>query len=924
LKLRELAQSALYVALLVFGFTAFVMLSERGALRQMVAELQAQSDTAATRQSFAETTLTAGQETAAAREAYLVQDRDNLTAAHNDLIAAVTRQADERQTEQAAIQATVTAVAQERERWEAELIGQAAANYWQSVLLHAYRQLAEPGGDAEAAVLLAVEVARRQTDEHSLYALRQGLESLPLYLWQSETVTPGRNLIQFSTDGRFVMFGSTFAVFEEQRALIWDVLTGETAGVAPFDVVYDWSADGRYLLGGRQGFVSFSLHDLESRADILTLPRSSRYGISASITPDNNVIVYSTVVEANTPGELERVLVLHDVKTDQELWRETIDRMYDRIAFSADSRYMVGVGYRQADVWLLTDRRLVAKVPTNIGWQPEFALFSPDNAYLLIAGPTGAVLWDMVENKNVALESLAGSVKMVRFSSDGRYLLIVWQERWDAGEDGAWYEGQSGLQLWETATGVELLRLPEVDLDAAFVGDSGQIFTFNQAGVGQVWDIVERRPLTAFRFPRLIAGAIHPDGNKFAIITEQRRLYLGDIDSFHIVRNFFPMRMIDQYRLIEITDRLIFAPDGQDLMTVSWDGWAQFWDTRTGREHNAFGVEFQVQQVNYSPDGGSVVFAGRNDFSPFPEWEEIGYLELRRLPDSETIRFVYPSVVRGTRFSDNGRYLTAVADAVYVIDVDAGQQISTCAPELNPSQAVFTPDGASLLVLDRTRVVQCDSLTGETRQQFLPPTGARFWAMDLHPDGRYLAVADHRVTHIIDIMTGEEIAVLDITDVQENHTLRFSSDGRYIANMAKWNFAMRNSDLRVWRVEDWTLVYRERAFPLNEFAFHADSAYLALADQNGLVRVLSLPDGQEINRLHQERAVIQVAFHPDGRQLAVLNSSEGFVLWQWNPQDWLVEACRRLTRNLSGTEWLTYFGDEPYALTCPGLPRRRN
>jgi hypothetical protein len=55
-----------------------------------------------------------------------------------------------------------------------------------------------------------------------------------------------------------------------------------------------------------------------------------------------------------------------------------------------------------------------------------------------------------------------------------------------------------------------------------------------------------------------------------------------------------------------------------------------------------------------------------------------------------------------------------------------------------------------------------------------------------------------------------------------------------------------------------------------------------------------------------------------------LNPSEGFVLWQWNPQDWLVEACRRLTRNLSGTEWLTYFGDEPYALTCPGLPRRRN
>jgi WD40 repeat protein len=897
-------------------------------MRQRVADAQAEAEAAATREFAAETTLTAAQETAAAREAYLLQGQEDLTAANDDLIAAATRQADEWQTEQAAIQATAAAVAQEMEGREAELTAQAAASQWRSVLLHAHRLLTEPGGNVETGVLLAIEAARRQADEHSLYALRQGVESLPLYLWQSETVSPERNLIRFNADGRLVSLGSSVFAHSEDYAVIWNAFTGETAGVAPFNVIYDWSADGRYLLGGRQGFAGFSLHDLENRADILTIPTSGRHSFSASITPDNRFIAYSAVIERNPSGnrqELENIFVLHDIESDQELWRETIDRMYDKIAFSGDGRYMVGVGYRQAEVWELDERRLVTQIPTEIGWRPEFALFSPDNAHLLIAGLRGAVLWDMVENRNVVIESTAGLVKTARFSADGRYLLIVRQEQLIFGEGAAWYEGHSGLQLWETAAGVELLRLPDVDLDAAFIGDSGQIFTLNQAGVGQVWDIGQRRSLTAFRLPPPIAGAIHPDGDKFAIFTAQRRLYLGSAESFQVIHNLSPSQIFDQYRLVENSNRLIYAPDGQDLLTISSDGWTQVWDTRTGRERDAFAIAFRVQQVSYSPNGDTVVFAGRNFPQPGPEPVKVGYLELWRPSGHKLAGFVYPTFVQEAQFSRDGRYLAAVADAVYVIDVNTGQEISTCAPEITPSQAVFTPDGASLMVSSPAKIVLCDSLTGETTQQFDLPSGARFWAMDLHPDGRYLAAADHLAVRIIDITTGEEIVALDITGVQENHTLRFSPDGRYLVNMATWNFAVRHRDLRVWRVEDWTLVYSERAFPLNEFAFRADSAYLALADANGLVRVLSLPDGQEINRLQQGRAVIQVAFHPDGRQLAALNHFEGLALWQWNPEDWIVEACRRLTRNLSRAEWQTYFGDEPYAMTCPDLPiPRRN
>jgi hypothetical protein len=52
----------------------------------------------------------------------------------------------------------------------------------------------------------------------------------------------------------------------------------------------------------------------------------------------------------------------------------------------------------------------------------------------------------------------------------------------------------------------------------------------------------------------------------------------------------------------------------------------------------------------------------------------------------------------------------------------------------------------------------------------------------------------------------------------------------------------------------------------------------------------------------------------------VSGSEDGTArVWPWVPEDLINEACARLPRNFSQTEWQQYLGIEPYRATCPNL-----
>ncbi len=91
-----------------------------------------------------------------------------------------------------------------------------------------------------------------------------------------------------------------------------------------------------------------------------------------------------------------------------------------------------------------------------------------------------------------------------------------------------------------------------------------------------------------------------------------------------------------------------------------------------------------------------------------------------------------------------------------------------------------------------------------------------------------------------------------------------------------------------------------------------------LANQS-LRHALDLMPRPLATMVHQD-SVSAVSFSPDGKTLASGSGDTTVRVWIWQPQDLILAACERSTRNLNWDEWQLYFEDVFYTKTCEHLP----
>jgi WD40 repeat protein len=129
------------------------------------------------------------------------------------------------------------------------------------------------------------------------------------------------------------------------------------------------------------------------------------------------------------------------------------------------------------------------------------------------------------------------------------------------------------------------------------------------------------------------------------------------------------------------------------------------------------------------------------------------------------------------------------------------------------------------------------------------------------------------------------------------NAVEFNLDGQVLAT------ASRDKTARLWDRQG-----RELA-RLN----HEEEVMAVVFSPNG--QVLATASNDKTARLKHDDKVYSIIFSPDGQVLATA-SGKTTQLWLRRQEDLIAEACRRLDRNLTETEWRQYLGEEPYRKTC--------
>ncbi|MDR1605156.1 MAG: TIR domain-containing protein [Gracilibacteraceae bacterium] len=553
----------------------------------------------------------------------------------------------------------------------------------------------------------------------------------------------------------------------------------------------------------------------------------------------------------------------------QGYWQE---QGADQLAFSPDGRFLSVVGGNSAThIFLAASGERVFSLPPPDGVSESYEVrteFSPDSRWIVLwAADLGLAAYRAETGERAVLpEAAPASVDYAGFT--GECTLVLHRA---AASDELAILPLDAPERQYTVTIPELYSDPGVGLTVALAhrgltAHADGFTAFGGRGAYQLWEHApgagsfaaeagaanDLRRFAHARYNSDAARAFSPDGRRFAVSIEG------------------VVRIFDADTLAELaaaeaeangnrTRQLLWLPDGERLLTISYDGGARVLDAGSGAVLRAW--------------------ASKYVYSPFPTVAALS-------PDGRFFALNNPSQIGGMYDLDNYERLYDFAE---LFEDDSGNK------SLNFTDTyAFSPDGAFYLEIPPEsgeqpfELAAIDPRTGDVLKRF--PYNLEF-GMTVSPDGRRVAFggkAGHDSSapygfFMIDTETGAELWHVDI-EVGIRGIAAFSPDGAFVAA----------SDTNDGRTAVWDAATGESLWLFEGYdpMFSPDSRSLLLAGAPAL-NLYPFDDwsGNVVYDLQSGLATVKLprsgTFSPDGG--AVLTQDR---IWLSKPLETLMREAR--------------------------------
>jgi eukaryotic-like serine/threonine-protein kinase len=323
---------------------------------------------------------------------------------------------------------------------------------------------------------------------------------------------------------------------------------------------------------------------------------------------------------------------------------------------------------------------------------------------------------------------------------------------------------------------------------------------------------------------------------------------------------------------LEDVTAVAFSPDGQKLVTGSWDQTAKVWETASGRELLSLkGHSAPIWCVAFSPDGQRIVTGSWDQTAKV--WEAASGRELLTIGG-------HSAPIRSVAFSPDGqRIVTGSWDqTAKVWEAVSGRELLTLGgTNGNVDSVAFSPDGQRIVTgLGDSTAKVWEAVSG--RELFaLKGHGHQVRSVGFSPDGqRIVTGSDDQTARVWEAANGRALLTLKGHGA-EIYCVAFSPDGQRIVT-GSWD-----QTAKVWEAASGRelLTLKGHSAAIWSVAFSPDSQRIVTGSWDQTAKVWEAASGGDLLPLLGRTDTIRsAAFSPDGRRIVTGGGDNKATVWE--------------------------------------------